>query len=81
MRNGSRRIDRPVKHRLNNGVIKLLKCDWLTEKDADGNYIPSPKPLPLNPDGSLKTSGDPAILQRPVYREIDFSTYFGSPPV
>ena len=52
-----------------------------TVEDADGNYIPSPKPLPLNSDGSLKASGDADILQRPVYREIDFSTYFGSPPV
>lgn len=48
--------------------------------DADGNYIPSPKPVPLNSDGTLKTSGDPDLLDRTIYREIDFGTYFGDPP-
>lgn len=52
----------------------------VTVEDADGNYIPSPKPLPLNADGSLK-NGEPNVLQRPVYREIEFSSYFGDPPV
>jgi len=48
-------------------------------EDSDGNFVPSPKPVALNADGSLR-SGDPLVLQRPVYREIEFSTYFGNPP-
>jgi len=50
-------------------------------QDNDGNYVPSPKPLPLNSDGSLKQSGDADILTRPIYPAVNFSTYFGEPPV
>lgn len=59
---------------LNGGVKKRAYVE-----DSDGNFVPSPKPVALNADGSLR-SGDPLILQRPVYREIEFSTYFGDPP-
>lgn len=51
-------------------------------RDQDGNYVPSPKPLPLNLDGSLAADGaDPFILSRRVYPATDFSTFFGNPPV
>lgn len=51
-------------------------------RDQDGNYVPSPKPLPLNLDGSLAADGsDPIILTRRVYPTINFSAFFGNPPV
>jgi len=53
-----------------------------TVEDADGNFVPSPKPLPLNSNGTLKAAGSlPDLLVRPIYRQIEFSTYFGNPPV
>jgi hypothetical protein len=50
-------------------------------EDSDGNYVPSPKPQPLNSDGSVKTSGEADLLRRQIYRTADFSSYFGAPPV
>lgn len=49
-------------------------------EDADGNYLPSPKPVPLNADGTLKTSGEPNLLNRTIYKEIEFGAYFSEPP-
>lgn len=47
--------------------------------DEDGNYVPSSNPVPLDSSGGM-SSGEPAILEFTVYREIDFSSYFGNPP-
>jgi hypothetical protein len=47
--------------------------------DEDGNYVPAPNPVALNADGSM-SSGEPQLLEFYVYREVDFSTFFGSPP-
>lgn len=52
--------------------------------DYDNNgtveRVPSSTPQSLNSDGTRKTSGDPDIITRRVYQEIDFATYFGVPP-
>jgi hypothetical protein len=45
-----------------------------------GEEVPASTPQPLNSNGTLKTSGDPDILTRRVFQEIDFATYFGVPP-
>jgi hypothetical protein len=44
-------------------------------------YLPSATPRPLTESGNIK-SGDeyPDILVRRVFPEVDFSTYFGTPP-
>ena len=46
-------------------------------EDHNGNYVPASSPVPLNPDGSMKASGDPNILIRPIYAEADFTSIFG----
>lgn len=49
--------------------------------DPDTNEkVPASTPQPLNSDGTRKTSGEPDILTRRVFAEIDFATYFGVPP-
>jgi hypothetical protein len=45
----------------------------------NSEWIPSPVPMGLNGSGA-QTFGAPSILTRRIYREIDFSTYFGTPP-
>ena len=49
-----------------------------------GQDVPSSTPQPLTTTGSLKytggTSGVPDILERRVFPEVNFSTYFGVPP-
>jgi hypothetical protein len=47
--------------------------------DDDGNKVPAGAPQPLNSTGGLKT-GTPDILERRVYPEVNFSSYFGTPP-
>lgn len=46
--------------------------------------IAASTPQPLNTNGTQKyppgTSGLPDILTRRIYREVDFSTFFGTPP-
>jgi hypothetical protein len=59
--------------------------DGSTKKRAtvelDGEKIPSSNPVPLAEDGSLAAASDPPIiLERRVFREVPFSTYFGTPP-
>lgn len=49
-------------------------------EDHNGNYVPASSPVPLNPDGSMKTSGDPNILTRRIYQEADFTAIFGNSP-
>jgi hypothetical protein len=45
----------------------------------NSEWIPSPVPMGLNGNGA-QTFGVPAILNRRVYREANFSAFFGSPP-
>jgi hypothetical protein len=45
----------------------------------NSEWIPSPVPMGLNGSGA-QTFGAPAILNRRVYREIDWSPFFGNPP-
>jgi hypothetical protein len=43
--------------------------------------IPSSSPMPLTTSGDIKGNDEyPDILVRRVYPEVDFSTYFGTPP-
>lgn len=47
----------------------------------DGEDLPSANPVPLNGSGAIKAAGSlPEILTRRVYRRINMSTYFGTPP-
>jgi hypothetical protein len=43
-----------------------------------GERVPASNPQPLTSGGGLKT-GAPDILERRVYREVAFETYFGTP--
>ena len=45
----------------------------------NSEWIPSPVPMGLDGNGA-QTFGAPAILNRRVYRQANFSQYFGSPP-
>lgn len=55
------------------------KRAWV--KDENGEKVPASVPRALNPDGSLKGDNEePDILNRRIYREVDFSSYFGTPP-
>jgi len=45
----------------------------------NSEWIPSPVPMGLNGSGA-QTFGAPAILNRRVYRQANFSQFFGSPP-
>ena len=45
----------------------------------NSEWVASPVPMGLNGSGA-QTFGAPAILTRRVFREINFDTYFGSPP-
>lgn len=47
----------------------------------DGENIPSANPVPLDGSGGMKSAGQlPNILTRRVYKRIDMSQYFGTPP-
>lgn len=48
-------------------------------EDPDGNYVPASSPIALNLDGSMRSSGEPTFLERPVYGEVDFASEFGTP--
>ena len=53
----------------------------ITIEDDNGNALPTPKPLPLNAEGSYKGANAVAdILQFDVYRTADFASQFGNPP-
>jgi hypothetical protein len=45
----------------------------------NSEWIPSPVPMGLNGSGA-QTFSAPAILNRRIYREINFSQFFGNPP-
>jgi len=49
-------------------------------KTNDGEEVASSNPQPLKSDGTLKTSGEPDILVRRVFPEVNFATFFGTPP-
>ena len=54
-------------------------------RDAEtGSDVPASTPQPLDQNGSQKytggTSGPPDILERRIYREVNFESYFGTPP-
>lgn len=46
-------------------------------EDYNGNYVPASSPVPLSPDGSMKGSGNPDMLIRPIYPETAFTSVFG----
>jgi hypothetical protein len=53
----------------------------ITIQDANGNAVPTPKPLPLNSDGTLKgATAEADFLTFSVYQTADFLSYFGDPP-
>lgn len=55
------------------------KRAWVWNDDKS-ERIPAVSPQALNEDGSLKPSGElPDILVRRVNREVNFSSYFGTP--
>jgi hypothetical protein len=46
----------------------------------EGEKVAAVNPVALNSDGTLKAAGQlPDILDRRVNREVNFSTYFGTP--
>jgi hypothetical protein len=50
--------------------------DW-----DNAEFLPSATPRPLTESGNIKAGDEyPDILVRRVYPEVDFSTYFGTPP-
>lgn len=59
--------------------------EWCFVRDRQTGFdVPAGSPQPLDSSGSLKYTGGsygpPDIIQRRVNHEIDFSTYFGTPP-
>ena len=55
------------------------KRGYVTDPDS-GEKVPCVNPIALNNDGSLKAPGlFPDILNRRVNREVNFSSYFGTP--
>lgn len=49
-------------------------------KDKNGQEVAAGAPRPLEPNGDLRTSGGPDILERRIYPEVNFESYFGTPP-
>lgn len=45
----------------------------------NSEFIPSPVPMGLNGAGA-QTFGAPAVLNRRIYRTVDFNQFFGQPP-
>lgn len=65
--------------------IGLNYLDGSTKKRAtvklDGEDIAAASPVALTESGGLAAANTtPIILQRRVFREVDFSSYFGTPP-
>lgn len=53
----------------------------MVEGESPGEQVPASTPVPLTSSGGLKPDGsEPDILVRRVYPEIDFSSFFGTPP-
>ena len=56
---------------------------WVEFQQDDGTVerIPAANAMPLNEDGTRRDPDqDIRILERRIYREVDFNTYFGEPP-
>ena len=63
-------------HYLESGEKKRA---WVIDPDS-GDKVACGAPVALNSDGTLKTPGTlPDILERRVNREVDFSSFFGTP--
>ena len=65
--------------------IGLNYLDGSTKKRAtvklDGEDVAAANPVALTESGGLAAaSTPPIILERRVFREVDFSSYFGTPP-
>lgn len=49
--------------------------------DKNKEWLASAEPVALDGSGGMKQAGDaPAVLDRRIYRRVNFSTYFGTPP-
>jgi hypothetical protein len=48
--------------------------------DQNKEWVASADPVALNGTGGLAGNDPPAVLERRLYRAVDFSAYFGSPP-
>lgn len=62
-----------------NALVGGQKRRVMTFDFENAEWIPSPVPMGLNGSGA-QTFGAPAILNRRVYRAVDFNQYFGTPP-
>lgn len=50
-------------------------------RDENGEKVAASNPVALTQSGGLKSEGsDPDILERRIYPEVDFASYFGTPP-
>lgn len=54
---------------------------YVFDPEENTTKIPSANTVALNSDGSIKSVGQfPDILERRVHKEVDFNSYFGTPP-
>ena len=54
---------------------------WVLDPDDNTTKIPSANPVALNGNGLMQGPGTPpSILDRRIYRQVDFQSYFGTPP-
>lgn len=60
-----------------NGVKRRA---YVVDPEDPQAKLPSADVVGLNGSGGLSLTGAPAILDRRVYRQVDFNSYFGSPP-
>jgi len=62
-----------------NALVNGQKRRVMTFDFENSEWVASPVPMGLNGSGA-QTFGVPAILNRRVYRQANFSQFFGSPP-
>jgi hypothetical protein len=62
-----------------NALVDGQKRRVMTFDFENQEWVASPVPMGLN-GGGAQTFGAPAILNRRVYREANFNTFFGNPP-
>ena len=62
-----------------NALVGGQKRRVMTFDFENSEWVASPVPMGLNGSGA-QTFGAPAILNRRVYRMVDFNAYFGTPP-
>lgn len=70
---------------LPNAGWNFLEFGWNKRRayvidSESGDRVASANVVALNQDGSIRTSGDPIILERRVNPAVNFATYFGTPP-